>query len=79
MSVVPMQKLMVAIYQGATVEAAAERAGVRPEIAEIMVDYLQRTGRLQSATSLCASGLGACGGRKSDEIKIQCAGCPLSA
>lgn len=75
----PMQKLLAELGRGATVPAAAERAGIRPEIAEIMVDYLERTGRLQNATSLCSSGLGACGTGTSDEVKVHCAGCPLSA
>ncbi|HHT40854.1 MAG TPA: hypothetical protein GX000_04360 [Actinomyces sp.] len=75
----PLQRLLAEIGRGATVPAAAERAGIRPEIAELMVDYLERSGRLQSATSLCSSGLGACGTGTSDQVKIHCAGCPLSA
>lgn len=75
----PLQRLLAEIGRGATVPAAAERAGIRPEIAELMVDYLERSGRLQSATSLCSSGLGACGTGTSDQVRIHCAGCPLSA
>ncbi|MDO5048588.1 MAG: hypothetical protein Q4D87_01730 [Actinomycetaceae bacterium] len=74
----PMQRLLTELGRGATVASAAERAGIKPGIAQIMVDYLERTGRLQNATSLCASGLGACGTGTSDQVKIHCAGCPLS-
>nr|MDK8532785.1 hypothetical protein [Gleimia europaea] len=74
----PLYRLMDELRQGATLESAAQRAGLRVEIAQVMVDHLNRSGRLQSAGSLCSSGLGACGGGTSQEVKVHCAGCPLS-
>jgi len=48
----------------------------------VMVDQMRRTGLLVDATSLCASGLGAChteGGLDgaTDEVRVHCASCPL--
>lgn len=57
----PITRLLRELDRGSTVEAAARRAGLRPEIAEIMIDYLRRAGKLSDAGSLCSSGLGACG------------------
>lgn len=74
----PLYRLMDELRQGATLESAAHRAGLRVEIAQVMVDHLNRSGRLQSAGSLCSSGFGACGGGTSQEVKVHCAGCPLS-
>lgn len=71
------QRLFQALRSGATVNAAAVEAGVPLALAEVMVDEMRRTGVLQDATSLCASGLGACGGGDSDEVRVHCAGCPL--
>ena len=71
------QKLYVALRRGATLNAAAAQAGVDLVYAEIMCDEMKRQGLLDRAESLCASGLGACGGGTSDEVKIHCAGCPI--
>lgn len=71
------QKFYIALRQGATVNAAAAFAGIRAELAELMVDEMKRQGLLDRAETLCASGLGACGGGTSDEVKIHCAGCPI--
>lgn len=71
------QRLYVALRRGATVNAAATEAGVNPALAEVMVDEFQRQGLLDRAETLCASGLGACGGGDSDEVRIHCAGCPI--
>ncbi len=71
------QKLYVALRRGATLNAAAAQAGVDLAYAEIMCDEMKRQGLLDRAESLCASGLGACGGGTSDEVKIHCAGCPI--
>lgn len=73
----PRQRLYVALRAGSTLTAAAAQAGVSLSMAQIMVDELERTGLLQRAESLCASGLGACGGGTSDEVKVHCAGCPI--
>lgn len=71
------QRLYVALRAGSTLNAAAAQAGVSLSMAQIMVDELERTGLLQRAESLCASGLGACGGGTSDEVKVHCVGCPI--
>lgn len=73
----PRQRLYVALRQGATLRAAAAMAGVSIPLAEVMIDEMGRQGLLERAESLCASGLGACGGGNSDEVKIHCAGCPM--
>ncbi len=73
----PRQRLYVALRQGVTLKAAASMAGVSQSLAEVMVDEMRREGLLERAESLCASGLGACGGGDSDDVKIHCAGCPL--
>lgn len=73
----PRQRLYVALRLGATVNAAAAMAGVSVPLAEVMIDEMRRQGLLERAESLCASGLGACGGGTSDEVKIHCAGCPI--
>lgn len=73
----PKQRLYVALRRGATTTAAAVQAGVSLSMAEVMIDEMQRQGLLDRAESLCASGLGACGGGTSDEVKIHCAGCPI--
>lgn len=74
----PLYRLAREIERGATVNVAAKRAGLHPDIARVMVDYLERSGRLESAASLCSSGLGACGGGTSAQVQVHCAGCPLS-
>ncbi|QWW19850.1 hypothetical protein I6B53_01600 [Schaalia sp. 19OD2882] len=63
--------------KGRTVRAAAAEAGVSVALAEVIVDEFRRTGLLDSADSLCASGLGACGGADSAEVRLHCAGCPV--
>ncbi len=73
----PRQRLYVALRQGATVSAAATHAGISLPLAQVMVDEMRRVGLLDRAESLCASGLGACGGGESDEVKLHCAGCPI--
>lgn len=73
----PRQRLYLALRRGATVRAAAAGAGVSEPLAEVMVDEMRRTGLLDRAETLCASGLGACGGGTSDEVRVHCAGCPL--
>ncbi|WP_051259382.1 hypothetical protein [Schaalia suimastitidis] len=71
------QRLYVALRRGATVHSAAVQAGISLSLAEVMVDEMQRVGLLDRAETLCASGLGACGGGNSAEVKLHCAGCPI--
>lgn len=71
------QRLYQAMRQGLTVNAAAAAAGISPQLGSLMVDEMLRQGLLGRAESLCASGLGACGGGVSDEVRLHCAGCPL--
>ena len=75
----PRQRLTQALARGATLTRAAQEAGVSPQLAAVMVEQLRRSGSLRGATSLCASGLGACHSLEVDEnTAIRCAGCPLS-
>ena len=75
----PRQRLTQAPARGATLTRAAQEAGVSPQLAAVMVEQLRRSGSLLGATSLCASGLGACHSLEVDEnTAIRCAGCPLS-
>lgn len=73
----PASRLAEELGRGATLETAAKRARVSLELAEVMVEHFEREGRLSSATSLCASGLGLCGGGSSAQARLYCAGCPL--
>ena len=75
----PRQRLTQALARGATLTRAAQEAGVSPQLAAVMVEQLRRSGSLLGATSLCASGLGACHSLEVDEnTALRCAGCPLS-
>ena len=75
----PRQRLTQALARGVTLTRAAQEAGVSPQLAAVMVEQLRRSGSLLGATSLCASGLGACHSLEVDEnTAIRCAGCPLS-
>ena len=61
--------------------ASVSKAGATGprQLAAVMVEQLRRSGSLLGATSLCASGLGACHSLEVDEnTAIRCAGCPLS-
>lgn len=71
------QRLYIALRRGATTSAAAVQAGVSLGLAEVMIEEMKRQGLLDRAESLCSSGLGACGGGDSDEVRIHCAGCPI--
>ncbi|AOZ73537.1 hypothetical protein BK816_07795 [Boudabousia tangfeifanii] len=76
----PTQRVIQEIQAGGTLPAIAQRAGVPVHFAAAIMDHLQRAGKLDSAESLCSSGLGGCapGGPQTDEAKIHCAGCPLT-
>ena len=65
------------LLQGGTVAAVAVSENISVGLATIIVEDLGRRGLVSPAESLCASGLGACGGGVSDQIALYCAGCPL--
>lgn len=71
-------RVVARLHAGATVESIALNEEISPGLAQLMVDELERRGMLMSATSLCASGLGACGGVDTEQVRLHCAGCPLS-
>ena len=71
-------RVVARLRTGATVESIAVNEGISSGLAQLMVDELRRLGVLMSAESLCASGLGACGGADNDQVRLHCAGCPLS-
>lgn len=58
-------------------DSIARQEQISPALAQIMVEELSRSGRVMEANSLCASGLGACGGGTGDAVALHCAGCPL--
>lgn len=70
-------RLIADLSQGMSVPVASTRQGISVALGEIITDDLLCRGVLQSAGSLCASGLGMCGGATSNEAKVHCAGCPL--
>lgn len=64
---------------GRTARQVAASLGVSEGLVEAMCDHLKRLGVLDSAGSLCSSGLGACSAKPSNELTaIACAGCPLA-
>lgn len=74
----PSLRFAAQLQAGLTIPLAASRAGISVELGQIIADDLLRRGLLVSAASLCTSGLGACGGGVSPEVKLSCAGCPLN-
>lgn len=71
-------RLSVSLAAGMSIPAAAAKEGISADLGQIIVDDLLRRGVLTSASSLCASGLGACAGGNSPTVKVACAGCPLA-
>ncbi|MDO5671283.1 MAG: hypothetical protein Q4G30_00290 [Actinomycetaceae bacterium] len=68
------------LRQGATLDAISRSLAISVAQVTMMVDHYTRLGLVGgSASSLCTSGLGACGplGAQSLEAKVHCAGCPL--
>ncbi len=65
------------LFEGATIVGVAAAENISVGLATIIVEDLGRRGLVSPAESLCASGLGACGGGKSAQVAIHCAGCPL--
>lgn len=64
---------------GRTIRQIATELTVSEGLVEAMCDHLKRLGLVDSAGSLCASGLGACSKKPSNEFTaIACAGCPLA-
>ena len=62
---------------GATLLGVASAENISVALATIIVEDLTRRGLVSGAESLCASGLGACGGSQSEQTLIHCSGCPL--
>ncbi len=71
------ERVRARLLTGATIDSIARLEGISPALAEIMVDELKRLGLVTAADTLCASGLGACHGGDSPEVRIHCSGCPL--
>ena len=74
-----LDRVQARLRTGATVQSIARQEQISPALAQIMVEELSRSGRAMEANSLCASGLGACGGGIGDDVALHCAGCPLTA
>lgn len=70
-------RVQTRLEEGGTVTSIATSENITPALAAIMVEDLMRRGLVTPAESLCASGLGACGGGAGPEVAIHCAGCPL--
>lgn len=71
-------RLATHLQSGLSVESAAAREGISAGLGQIIVDDLVRRGLMTSAGTLCASGLGACGGGTGQGVDLLCAGCPLA-
>ncbi len=73
-------RVLAELRSGGTVDAVAARCGMSAVFVKTMLDHYRRLGMLAEASSLCASGLGACspGDDLSMEATVHCAGCPLA-
>ena len=71
------ERVVAEIKRGGTVPAIASRTGTSEIFVKVLADHLARTGLSAEATSLCASGAGACGpnGATTDVARVACAGC----
>lgn len=78
----PQERLLQALLEGGTLPQIAAQSGLSESLVATMFDHYTRIGLLAEATSLCASGLGAChphgADELSDEARVACAGCPLA-
>ncbi len=72
-----VERVQARLRTGATVKAIAALEGISVPLATIIVEDLERRGVASPAESLCASGLGACGGGAGPDVSLHCAGCPL--
>lgn len=79
----PSQRFTIALGRGATLQAAANIAGVSLEQAQVMVEHFRRLGTLIQANQTAGSTgcvEGACHTpveQLSDQQRLHCAGCPL--
>lgn len=79
----PQDRVFQALLEGTTVPLIAAQTGLSDSLVATMLDHYSRIGLLAEATSLCASGLGACharpgSGELSKAARVACAGCPLA-
>lgn len=72
-----VDRVRARLLGGSTTASIAKGEMISLALAEIMVDDLLRRGLAASATSLCASGLGACEGGDGEDVRVHCAGCPI--
>ena len=72
-----IERVQTRLQSGATIEAIARLEHISLPLAQIMVEELTRSGQAIGAESLCASGLGLCGGGTDEAARLYCAGCPL--
>ncbi|MDO4665947.1 MAG: hypothetical protein Q4A71_07105 [Actinomycetaceae bacterium] len=70
-------KVLDLLRRGRSPGAISVELQVPLTFVEVMVDHYQRAGVVHDATSLCASGLGACHPGASPEAQAACVGCPL--
>lgn len=70
-------RIIAEISRGGSIPAIAARVGTSEIFVKTMADHLSRTGITVAATSLCATGHGACGpnGPLGEVAKVACAGC----
>ncbi len=71
------ERVKARLFEGATIVGVAAAENISVGLATIIVEDLGRRGLVSPAESLCASGLGACGGGQGEQVAIHCAGCPL--
>ena len=74
-------RVLAELRCGGTVEAVAARCATSVVFVKTMLDHYQRLGMVAEASSLCASGLGACSAPSDAlgmEATVHCAGCPLA-
>lgn len=78
----PQDRVLHALLGGGTVPSIAAKVGLSEPMVATMVDHYARLGLLTEATSLCASGLGACHPQAAHgltaEARVACATCPLA-
>ncbi|WP_124040191.1 hypothetical protein [Neoactinobaculum massilliense] len=72
--------VLAEIRRGGTVPAIAARTGASEAFVTVLLGHFRRLGLAADSGSLCTSGLGACepGAELTDQVRIQCAGCPLA-
>ncbi|QOR45995.1 hypothetical protein [Trueperella pecoris] len=74
------ERVLAEIRAGGTIPAVAHKTGTSEVFVKVLVDHLARTGLGGTASSLCASGQGACGseGAQTEAALISCAGCAFA-